>query len=109
MDEKYVTKVEFQAFRDGEFDALRSDVRELQVDVRELQVDVRELQDDVRELRTEFTEFRAEMRGDMKVLNMRMDNMERNFEKSNKVMMWVATVYAVPMLFMMYKILVGTN
>lgn len=29
MDEKYVTKVEFQAFRDGEFDALRSDVREL--------------------------------------------------------------------------------
>ena len=109
MDEKYVTKVEFQAFRDGEFDALRSDVRELQVDVRELQVDVRELQDDVRELRTEFTEFRAEMRGDMKVLNVRMDNMERNFEKSNKVMMWVATVYAVPMLFMMYKILVGTN
>lgn len=95
MDEKYVTKVEFQAFRDGEFDALRSDVRELQVDVREL--------------RTEFTEFRAEMRGDMKVLNVRMDNMERNFEKSNKVMMWVATVYAVPMLFMMYKILVGTN
>lgn len=95
MDEKYVTKVEFQAFRDGEFDALRSDVRELQ--------------DDVRELRTEFTEFRAEMRGDMKVLNVRMDNMARNFEKSNKVMMWVATVYAVPMLFMMYKILVGTN
>ena len=95
MDEKYVTKVEFQAFRDGEFDALRSDVRELQVDVREL--------------RTEFTEFRAEMRGDMKVLNVRMDNMARNFEKSNKVMMWVATVYAVPMLFMMYKILVGTN
>ena len=42
MDEKYVTKVEFQAFRDGEFDALRSDVRELQVDVRELQDDVRE-------------------------------------------------------------------
>jgi hypothetical protein len=39
----------------------------------------------------------------------RMDNMARNFEKSNKVMMWVATVYAVPMLFMMYKILVGTN
>ena len=77
MDEKYVTKLEFQ--------------------------------DDVRELRTEFTEFRAEMRGDMKVLNVRMDNMERNFEKSNKVMMWVATVYAVPMLFMMYKILVGTN
>ena len=88
MDEKYVTKLEFQAFRDGEFEALRSDVREL---------------------RTEFTEFRAEMRGDMKVLNVRMDNMARNFEKSNKVMMWVATVYAVPMLFMMYKILVGTN
>ncbi|MEY4665361.1 hypothetical protein [Weissella cibaria] len=102
MDEKYVTKLEFQAFRDGEFEALRSDVRELQVDVRELQ-------DDVRELRTEFTEFRAEMRGDMKVLNVRMDNMARNFEKSNTVMMWVATVYAVPMLFMMYKILVGTN
>lgn len=88
MDEKYVTKLEFQAFRDGEFEALRSDVREL---------------------RTEFTEFRAEMRGDMKVLNVRMDNMARNFEKSNKVMMWVATVYAVLMLFMMYKILVGTN
>lgn len=95
MDEKHVTKLEFQAFRDGEFEALRSNVRELQVDVREL--------------RTEFTEFRAEMRGDMKVLNVRMDNMARNFEKSNKVMMWVATVYAVPMLFMMYKILVGTN
>ncbi|WP_386119828.1 hypothetical protein [Weissella cibaria] len=42
MDEKYVTKLEFQAFRDGEFEALRSDVRELQVDVRELQVDVRD-------------------------------------------------------------------
>lgn len=102
MDEKYVTKIEFQAFRDGDFEALRSDVRELQVDVCELQ-------DDVRELRNEFTEFRAEIRGDMKVLNVRMDNIARNFEKSNKVMMWVATFYAVPILFMMYKIMVETN
>ena len=102
MDEKYVTKIEFQAFRDGDFEALRSDVRELQVDVCELQ-------DDVRELWNEFTEFRAEIRGDMKVLNVRMDNIARNFEKSNKVMMWVATFYAVPILFMMYKIMVETN
>lgn len=102
MDEKYVTKIEFQAFRDGDFEALRSDVRELQVDVCELQ-------DDVRELRNEFTEFRAEIRGDMKVLNVRMDNIARNFEKSNKVMMWVATFYAVPLLSMMYKIMVETN
>ena len=97
-----MTKIEFQAFRDGDFEALRSDVRELQVDVCELQ-------DDVRELRNEFTEFRAEIRGDMKVLNVRMDNIARNFEKSNKVMMWVATFYAVPILFMMYKIMVETN
>ncbi|WP_134645137.1 hypothetical protein [Weissella cibaria] len=102
MDEKYVTKIEFQAFRDGDFEALRSDVRELQVDVCELQ-------DDVRELRNEFTEFRAEIRGDMKALNVRMDNIARNFEKANKVMMWVATFYAVPILFMMYKIMVETN
>ena len=43
--------------------------------------------------------------GDIKVLNVRMDNLERNLEKSNKVVMWIAAVYAVPMLFMMYQIL----
>ena len=102
MDEKYVTKVEFQAFRDGEFDALRSDVRELQVDVRELQV--------------EFVSFREEVRGELKAVNLRIDHLtdkvdslSKSVDKSMRVMMRIAGVYAVPMMFMMYKILVGTN
>lgn len=102
MDEKYVTKVEFQAFRDGEFDALRSDVRELQVDVRELQV--------------EFVSFREEVRGELKAVNLRIDHLtdkvdslSKSVDKSMRVMMWIAGVYAVPMMFMLYKILEGTN
>ncbi|MCT0955955.1 hypothetical protein [Weissella cibaria] len=109
MDEKYVTKVEFQAFRDGEFDALRSDVRELQVDVRELQ-------DDVRELQVEFVSFREEVRGELKAVNLRIDHLtdkvdslSKSVDKSMRVMMWIAGVYAVPMMFMLYKILEGTN
>ncbi|WP_195318819.1 hypothetical protein [Weissella cibaria] len=102
MDEKYVTKVEFQAFRDGEFEALRSDVRELQVDVRELQV--------------EFVSFREEVRGELKAVNLRIDHLtdkvdslSKSVDKSMRVMMWIAGVYAVPMMFMLVKILVGTN
>lgn len=102
MDEKYVTKVEFQAFRDGEFEALRSDVRELQVDVRELQV--------------EFVSFREEVRGELKAVNLRIDHLtdkvdslSKSVDKSMRVMMWIAGVYAVPMMFMLVNILVGTN
>ena len=102
MDEKYVTKLEFQAFRDGEFEALRSDVRELQVDVRELQV--------------EFVSFREEVRGELKAVNLRIDHLtdkvdslSKSVDKSMRVMMWIAGVYAVPMMFMLYKILEGTN
>lgn len=102
MDEKYVTKLEFQAFRVGEFEALRSDVRELQVDVRELQV--------------EFVSFREEVRGELKVVNLRIDHLtdkvdslRKSVDKSMRVRMWIAGVYAVPMMFMLVKILVGTN
>ena len=102
MDEKYVTKLEFQAFRDGEFEALRSDVRELQVDVRELQV--------------EFVSFREEVRGELKAVNLRIDHLtdkvdslSKSVDKSMRVMMWIAGVYAVPMMFMLVNILVGTN
>ena len=102
MDEKYVTKLEFQAFRDGEFEALRSDVRELQVDVRELQV--------------EFVSFRDEVRGELKAVNLRIDHLtdkvdslSKSVDKSMRVMMWIAGVYAVPMMFMLVNILVGTN
>ncbi|WP_447408904.1 hypothetical protein ACDP95_01390 [Weissella confusa] len=91
MDEKYVTKAEFEKFQDEEFKPLREEVRELRVAFGAF--------------RQEMAEFRAEMRGDIKVLNVRMDNLERNLEKSNKVVMWIAAVYAVPMLFMMYQIL----
>ncbi|MDY2519709.1 hypothetical protein [Weissella cibaria] len=102
MDEKYVTKLEFQAFRVGEFESLRSDVRELQVDVRELQV--------------EFVSFREEVRGELKVVNLRIDHLtdkvdslRKSVDKSMRVRMWIAGVYAVPMMFMLVKILVGTN
>ncbi|KIU21805.1 hypothetical protein [Weissella cibaria] len=102
MDEKYVTKLEFQAFRVGEFEALRSDVRELQVDVHELQV--------------EFVSFREEVRGELKVVNLRIDHLtdkvdslRKSVDKSMRVRMWIAGVYAVPMMFMLVKILVGTN
>ena len=95
MDEKYVTKLEFQAFRDGEFEALRSDVRELQV---------------------EFVSFREEVRGELKAVNLRIDHLtdkvdslSKSVDKSMRVMMWIAGVYAVPMMFMLYKILEGTN
>lgn len=102
MDEKYVTKLEFQAFRVGEFEALRSDVRELQVDVHELQV--------------EFVSFREEVGGELKVVNLRIDHLtdkvdslRKSVDKSMRVRMWIAGVYAVPMMFMLVKILVGTN
>ena len=77
---------------------------------------MRELQDDVRELQVEFVSFREEVRGELKAVNLRIDHLtdkvdslSKSVDKSMRVMMWIAGVYAVPMMFMMYKILVGTN
>ncbi|WP_270310215.1 hypothetical protein [Weissella cibaria] len=77
---------------------------------------MRELQDDVRELQVEFVSFREEVRGELKAVNLRIDHLtdkvdslSKSVDKSMRVMMWIAGVYAVPMMFMLVKILVGTN
>ncbi|MBJ7688811.1 hypothetical protein HAU32_07460 [Weissella confusa] len=94
MDEKYVTKAEFEKFQDEEFKPLREEVRELRVEFVSF--------------RQEVAESFAKMRNEIEALNVRMDSLERKLDRSNKIMMWIAAVYAVPMLFMMYRIL-GNN
>lgn len=95
MDEKYVMKAEFEKFQDEEFKPLREEVRELRV---------------------EFVGFRQEVRGDLKAVNLRIDHLTdkvamlgASIEKSSHVMMWIAGAYALPMLFLLYKMLLGNN